>query len=155
MYDLEQSAGALIFFIGTVIICIIYGLRWFGSASALFSQTPVTWPPSINTCPDYLIHYTRTKDGVAQETCIDVLGMSTNGSIKVFPKDGTIPTTDDYYFDITTKSSDPAAKNLELCQKAITAGLTWEGISNGEGCITTTGIVSPGSSGAAGCPASQ
>jgi len=155
LYDLNESAGALIFCIGAVVICVIYGLRWFGSASSLLSQTPVTWPPSINSCPDYLTYYQRVVGSIGekQDTCIDTLGVSTNGSIKVFPKDGTPPVSDEYYFKLKTNSTDLAAKNAELCQMALTAGLSWEGITNGEGCVSPSGgIVAPGTSGAAGCP---
>jgi len=150
LYDMDQSVGALFFFVGTVIICVIYGLRWFGKDTSLFSKTPVTWPPSINTCPDYLTHYIRSVNGKKVETCIDLLGMSTNSSIKVFPKDETLAISNDYYFDLTTTSTGEAAKNVELCQKALTAGLTWEGITNGEGCVSPSGgIVAPGTTGAA------
>ena len=154
LYDLEQSVGAFIFFAGSVSICVIYGLRWFGAANALFAKTPVQWPPRTNKCPDYLTYYQRTKNGKQVDTCIDLIGVATNASLKTFPSDGTIPEDDGYYFDLTTTTSDPSDKNLELCNKAMTAGLTWEGITNGEGCITANGVVgrggTPGSP--AGCP---
>ncbi len=157
LVGLQQTIGAILFFIGASIVFIVYGIRWFGSTSSIFSETPVKWPPTINTCPDYLIYYNRKMaDGSSQDTCIDTMGVSKNGSLKVFPKGGQAPTSDEYYFSLTTKSSDAGAKNAELCQRSITYGLTWEGITNGESCITPGGQVSPssggGSTGGNGCP---
>jgi hypothetical protein len=90
-------------------------------------------------------------DGTTQDTCVDLIGVSKNGSIKVFPDvkktSNVVPTSDDYYFVLATKSSDAGAKNAELCARAMAAGLTWEGITNGESCITPAGPVAPSSSG--------
>lgn len=160
IYNINQTLGAFIFFIGALIVFIVYGLRWFGSTNSLFSQTPAQWPPTINTCPDYLVYYGRKMaDGSVQDSCIDMIGVSKNGSLKVFPKKGTPPTTDDYYFSLVTKSSDSTSKNSELCQRTIAAGLTWEGISNGESCISPSGSESISNSsgngnGTNGCPSS-
>jgi hypothetical protein len=146
------SAG--IFFIGSLITCIIFGIKWFNNSDSLFSVAPVSWPPTINTCPDYLMYYGRKlSDGTTQDTCIDTIGVSRNGSLKLFPTGRDAPTSDDYYFSLLTKSSDPSAKNAELCQRAITNGLTWEGITNGESCIAPGGgTVAPASGGSSGCP---
>lgn len=151
-----STLGAILFFIGAAFVFVTFGMKWFSKGS-MFSETPVSWPPTINTCPDYLTYYGRQmQDGTKQDSCIDQIGVSRNGSLKVFPKDGSVPATDEYYFSLTTKSSDPAAKNQELCQRAITMGLTWEGITNGESCLTPSGPVAPGGggSGAGGgsCP---
>jgi hypothetical protein len=149
-----QTVGGVLFAIGAIIVFIVYGLKWFGG-KGVFSETPVSWPTTINTCPDYLVYYGRkAADGSTQDSCIDTIGVSKNGSLKVFPKGTSSPTTDDYYFSLVTKSSDPAAKNAELCQRAITLGLTWEGITNGESCISPSGPIAPGSGGGSGgCPA--
>ena len=146
------TLAGIIFLIGAGYFLVIFGIKWFKKGS-MFSETPVSWPPTINTCPDYLVYYGRQKaDGTKQDTCIDMIGVSKNGSLKVFPKAGSAPTSDDYYFSLTTSSSD---KNKELCQRAITMGLTWEGITNGESCVTPAGPVAPGgggNSGSGGCP---
>jgi len=157
LYGMEQMYGAFLFFAGVLYIFVIYGLRWFGSASSLFAQTPVSWPPTINTCPDFLTYYGRKMpDGTVKDTCIDFIGVSKNGALKVFPNDGTTnqPTAENYYFSLTTTSTDATRKNAELCQSAILHGLTWEGITNGESCIAAPPSMEgpPGSS--AGCAAS-
>jgi hypothetical protein len=92
-------------------------------------------------------------DGTTQGSCIDLIGVSKNGSLKIFPKDANpAPTAADYYFSLQTQSNDPSAKNAELCQRAIAFGLTWEGITNGESCITPSGPVGPGGNGGNNCP---
>ena len=157
LYGMDQPYGSFLFFVGVLYVFVVYGLRWFGSASSLFAQTPVSWPPTINTCPDFLTYYGRKMaDGTVKDTCIDFIGVSKNGSLKVFPKDGTTnpPTTDDYYFSLATTATDAAGKNAAWCQSAMAHGLTWEGITNGESCVLPpqpTG--GSGSGSAAGCPA--
>ena len=147
----SQTLGGVLFFIASFFIFIVFGLKWFSPGST-FSKTPVSWPPQINTCPDYLVYYGRQMpDGTTTGSCIDLTGVSKNGSLKVFPKGGAAPTGDDYYFSLQTKSSDSGAKNAELCQRTIAAGLTWEGITNGESCISPSGPIAPGGGGS-NCP---
>jgi hypothetical protein len=157
LYGMENTLGALLFFVGAIFLFMSYGLRWFGVKDSIFSNTPVQWPPAINTCPDFLTYYQRENaDGTKVDSCIDLLGISKNGTLKRFPKDGSIPTTDEFYFSLVTTNSDPVKKNNELCQRAITAGLTWEGITNGESCVNPDGTVGPGSgsSSNSNCPSS-
>ena len=155
-----QTLGGILFLIGALTVFIVFGLKWFGKKGALFSETPVSWPTTINTCPDYLVYYGRKlADGTTQDSCIDTIGVSKNGALKVFSKSSSPPSGDDFYFPLATKSSEPAGRNAELCQRAITHGLTWEGITNGESCITPAGPVAPsgggsGGSGGNGCPSS-
>ena len=148
IYGMSQTLAAVLFFIGVLAIFIVYGIKWFGAAGSLFSKTPVSWPPMINTCPDYLVYYSRKMpDGSSQDSCIDMIGVSKNGALKKFPTSGDPPTDNTFYFSLVTKASDPAGKKQELCQNAISMGLTWEGITNGESCITPDGPVAPGSGG--------
>jgi hypothetical protein len=153
---MNQSIGAGIFFFGALIIFFVFGTKWFGKGSP-FSETPGQWPPTLNTCPDYLTFYSRKmSDGSTQDSCIDMIGVSKNGALKVFPKGGDAPTSDEYYFSLAAKNSSQSGRNQELCQRAIGMGLTWEGITNGESCITPAGPVAPsggGGNGGGGCPA--
>jgi len=150
---MDRSITALLFFIGATVVFVVYGLRWFSKKDSLFSTTPVPWPPAVNTCPDYLTFYQRTVGGAKVDTCIDMVGVSKNGIIKVFPRDGVEPLQNEYYFALKTNSSDPIPKAQELCQKAITAGLTWEGITNGESCTAYGTSGAAGGAVPAGCPA--
>lgn len=155
LYGMGQIIAAILFFIGAISILIVYGIKWFAAERSIFSKTPVSWPPTINTCPDYLMYYGRVmSDGTVQDTCIDTIGISKNGSLLVFPKGEQAPQRDEYYFSLVTKSADSDARKAELCQRALAAGLTWEGITNGESCVipaasTSTGMGGNGTSGSA------
>ena len=152
-YQLNSSNltyGAGLFFIGALILFIVYGIRWFGS-TPLFTPASGPWPPVINSCPDYLTYYQRTVDGVKKDTCIDTIGVSKDNSIlKTFPKDGSIPTDDHYYLDITGMNTNPTKQ----CNAAMASKVTWEGVSNGESCVTAAAAAS-GSSGASGASGSS
>jgi hypothetical protein len=151
--NMGNMYGAIFFGIAAIVLFIIYGLRWFGADNSIFASTPVDWPPYINTCPDYLTYFEHTKaDGSKQKTCIDTIGVSRNSALKLFPKDGDEPQDPPYYFDLATTASDQAGKRKEYCQRAITAGLTWEGITNGESCVNPDGSTSgAGGSGTVVC----
>jgi hypothetical protein len=155
LVNMDIMVSAFFYFGGTLALFIIYGIRWF-SKNSLFAKTPGSWPPSLNSCPDYLTYFARPQaDGTTKKTCIDMIGVSKNGSLKVFPVSGSpAPTTDDYYFSLETTRSDPASRNAELCQRSMTMGLTWEGITNGESCVLPDGSNSTGgATTTAGCPA--
>ena len=158
VYNTNQPPTAILFFIGSLALFIIYGIRWFGS-SPLFTPASGPWPPNINTCPDYLTYYQRTKDGIKKDSCIDTIGVSKDKSLlSTFPKDGTIPSSDTYYLDISGLSSDPATKAGQMCNAAMAQKVTWEGVTNGESCVTrstgtaATGGAGAGGSGSGGCP---
>ena len=156
-FNSGKTLAAVLFFMGALAILVVFGLKWF-SPGSLFAKTPVSWPPTINTCPDYLVYYGRNKaDGTKQPTCIDLIGVSKKGEggLIVFPKEALndptkIPTGDNYYFSLQTDSSDINTKKKALCDRAMAAGLTWEGITNGESC-TVDNSVGDGSI-PAGCP---
>ena len=157
VYNTNQPPTAILFFIGSLTLFIIYGIRWFGS-SPLFTPASGPWPPNINTCPDYLTYYQRTKDGIKKDSCIDTIGVSKDKSLlSTFPKDGTIPDSDTYYLDISGLSSDPTTKSTQMCNAAMAQKVTWEGVTNGESCVTrSTGRAATGGAGgaggSAGCP---
>jgi len=144
-YAMNQGSTALLFFIGSLTLFIIYGIRWFGP-TPLFTPTSGPWPPVMNTCPDYLTYYQRTVGGVQKDTCIDLIGVSKDNSLlSTFPKTGSPPDSDSYYLDISGTSSDPNTKSTQLCNIAMNQKVTWEGMTNGESCIGPSGV--PGSSG--------
>jgi hypothetical protein len=157
VYNIKQAPAAILFFIGSLTLFIIYGIRWFGS-NPMFTPASGPWPPVINTCPDYLTHIQRTVGGIKKDSCIDTIGVSKDNSLlSTFPKDGTIPENDSYYIDISGLSSDPTTKSRQMCNAAMAQKVTWEGVTNGESCVTRStgkaGSKTDGSGGAAGCPA--
>jgi hypothetical protein len=129
-----RSIGALTFFVGAITVFVIFGLRWFKYGANPFA--PNSWPPVINTCPDYLVFYNRTGATGSEPTCIDVMGVSTEPSrLSKWPADGPAPTDERFFFSLNFNQT---GVNLmaEKCARAIEKGLTWEGISNGESCYT-------------------
>jgi hypothetical protein len=143
IYKLDMTIAAFLFFVGAVAAFVIYGLRWFG-ANGAFSQTPVSWPPTINTCPDYLTYVARKTPTGVVNSCIDTVGVSKNGKLPVFPKDVDPTTAGDskynkYFIALTTTHTDPAGKILDLCNLAMPYQLTWEGVTDGQSCFTPNG----------------
>ena len=134
LYRVGNLYSAILFLIGTIIISVYYGLRWFGS-SPLFTTSPVNWPPVINKCPDYLTYYQRDVNGVKTDTCIDLLGVTRGNTLRMFPKNGAKPATDDYYLNLS--SIKPATAATDKCNVALNKFVTWEGITNGESCVTS------------------
>ncbi len=137
LYTSGRFLTTLLFFVGAILIFVFYGMRWFEGASAL--QKTVSWPPIINQCPDYLTYYTRVAtDGSRQRTCIDTLGVSKkSGVLKPWGNNkmgAENPVGDDFYFNLEVKAAGDIERKTALCQAAIQAGVTWEGITDGEVC---------------------
>lgn len=159
----QRTISAVLYLILAILIFLFFGLRWFGNKAS--SNASTSWPPIINSCPDYLTAYTRTVNGTKVPTCIDLIGVSTgsygsNGVVKKWESSMSInnpPTTDEYYFDPTMPTASIAGESpyQQLCNRTKAAGLTWEGICDGENCFEPTVPGSTaGGSGSSGCPAS-
>jgi hypothetical protein len=151
-----QYIGALIFLILSILTFVVFGLRWFGPQGTLVQQT-VTWPPALNTCPDYLTFYNRVKTNSSTPvpSCVDTLGVSINNSLKVFPADGNINMDDDSYFFTLV----PGETRANTCARLTQYGLSWEGIFDGESCLapasgtpTGPGGATGGATGGSSCP---
>lgn len=141
----KQYIALMIFVPLVVWVLVIFGLRWFG-ADGEFKNTTVKWPPSINACPDFLVEMSRTKDGKVIKGCIDTMGISTKNTPEIYTKDR--PTDDKYFFDIK-----PSETRSDLCKRLTEAGLTWEGIYNGQKCFEEGGSGGSNSDGTgSNCP---
>lgn len=125
------SAG--IFLIGSILIFVLFGLRWFVYDKPKWASN--TWPPQINTCPDFLTYMSLNGKNV----CVDTIGISTNPTALKKWAFGANPPSNppvsaDYYFDLTTTKTKPQEVLAEYCQQCLDKGLTWEGICDGESC---------------------
>jgi uncharacterized membrane protein YuzA (DUF378 family) len=136
IYSIRRTSG-IIFGIGCFLVLLHFGLRWFGRQK----QTSTNWPPSINTCPDYLT-YNSTISG-----CVDFLGVTTGSGTEAIQKikksdygaSGTITSTTQLpkvfkktSADVTAATTDQALLDIcDLCQRA---GVTWEGVWDGDTC---------------------
>jgi uncharacterized protein YggT (Ycf19 family) len=132
LYSAETLARAAIYAIGLVLVLIFFGMRWFGSPD----NTPPVWPPIINMCPDYLT-YVQSIGG-----CVDFLGVSTadGAFLKVKPSDiSSLSTSNTNKVFKFTSADVAAAKNSaelrSICDTCRAAGLTWEGVYDGDVCV--------------------
>jgi hypothetical protein len=144
-----QYIGMALYLIGSIIVLVVYGLLWFGP-SGQYNQTPQPWPPVLNTCPDYLTYYKRNNNGSVSDTCVDRIGVSKNASISVYPPGGNVDNNDIYFFPLKRGES-----RAELCGRVINAGLTWEGVTDGESCFNQSTGTASGPAGSGGSSSSS
>jgi hypothetical protein len=144
VYATGQIRG-VIFAIGTSLILLSFGLHWFGVQNTKVKQ----WPPVINTCPDYLTFVPNIASSAGSSTtvpgCVDMLGVSVssnsaNAFVKVFPT--SIPTLDATmkskvftYTSADVRAATSAGSLQPICDACQSAGLTWEGVYDGDSCI--------------------
>lgn len=130
------TSTAVIYAVGALLVFVFYGYRWFGNQSGSLSK----WPPTINSCPDYLTYVASLSDG--NPGCVDLLGVSTKDgqflkitaseisslasstSTKVFPYTST---------DILNANNDATVQ--AICNKCNALGITWEGVFDGDTCV--------------------
>ncbi len=133
-----RTVAGVIYIIGAILIFVFFGLRWFIYSTPKYQ--PKSWPPNINTCPDFLVYMQVDNNGVMQDTCIDVQGVSTKPDVlKCWPKDGrnpSISTDAAFYFNKTMilngiDGGNTVAVRKALADAAIQAGVSWEGITDG------------------------
>ena len=132
IYPTRQTSG-IIFAIGCFLVLLYFGLQWFAKPK----QGPTKWPPSINTCPDYLT-YNSTVSG-----CVDFLGVTTasgaNAIQKIKLSDIATISSNELPKVFKTTSADVAAASTDdalqgICDLCRNAGITWEGVWDGETC---------------------
>ncbi len=133
LFRMNRALAASVFMVLSILIFVFFGLRWFIYATGDVSK----WPPVVNTCPDYLTSYTRTVGDQKVATCIDLIGVSTNASLKQFPSSGAAPDGNDFYFPMNCSPSAKLTDNInKLCSYTRDSGLSWDGIINGQACVT-------------------
>uniref|UniRef100_A0A6C0APU6 Uncharacterized protein n=1 Tax=viral metagenome TaxID=1070528 RepID=A0A6C0APU6_9ZZZZ len=127
----KQYIALLLFVPLTIWILVLFGLRWFGPEGEYNTKT-VKWPPQLNSCPDFLMYYNRIKsDGTTpMPTCIDKIGVSKNNIPEKFPEGGNGDSNDKYFFQLIPGETRPS-----LCARLKDAGLTWEGVYDGQTCF--------------------
>lgn len=131
-------------------IFLVYGWNWFGPDGP-YTDKPVPWPPTLNSCPDFLVSYVIPPAGIvpAIPGCVDTTGVSTLPA--VFPQRSTgVPnwssagaptgpvsasTAPNYHSSgwFATRTGESTAA---LCTRLQTVGLTWEGIWDGTTCYS-------------------
>jgi len=131
--------AATIFAIGSTLVLVFFGYRWFSG-----SKASKVWPPSINMCPDYLtfVPNVRAASSVSGGGCVDLLGVSRGGLLTSSPSDVTAmpnsATASNKLFEYTAKdvsAATDAAKLQIICNRCQAAGVTWEGVFDGDSCV--------------------
>jgi len=131
-YSLYSSANlgkTLIYAVGASLVMVFFGMRWFGN----IPKPSNVWPPTINTCPDYLSY-----NGTG---CVDYLGVSSNGGFTTTTRGSSAPTyvgANAKYTSATVNTAISASDTATLqaiCNTCQTGGLTWEGVFDGDSCI--------------------
>jgi hypothetical protein len=141
LYSTGQITG-IIFCIGASLICIYNGLRWFAPPVEKIKD----WPPVINMCPDFLTFVPNIKSGqTTTPGCVDLLGVSSSSNStsafqKVFPTsistlDASMTTKVFKYTSNNVKAVTSRAGLQAICDACQAAGLTWEGVYDGDSCI--------------------
>jgi hypothetical protein len=150
IYSTGQIRGVM-FGIGSAIVLIYFGLRWFSSPD---DSTAGEWPPVINMCPDYLTFIPTIKvDSGSTRTesaCADLLGVATSKSsntantlqkIKLADVGALYKSNTNRIFKWSSSdiTSAIAANNneqiLTICNACKEAGITWEGVFDGDTCV--------------------
>jgi hypothetical protein len=144
---------ATIFGIGAVLIFIFYYYRWFPNGT----KSVANWPPSINTCPDYLTFVGKLPGTQNSKGCVDLLGIaSSSGGLqrigtRELSSENTLSTNK--YFNFTSTdvlNSSPQSVKV-ICQYCLDKGVTWEGVWDGDSC-TGISTVQNLSNSSANCP---
>ncbi len=136
MFRSGRMWSLLALIILTSLIFTFFSLRWFSGNTSFFSYKG-SWPPIINMCPDYLVYYKNQ----TVDSCIDLVGVNnSNGKLQAWSKDDVAnpPQAADKYFPYVYRPGMTGDQLANLCQRAMEAGLTWEGITNGESCTYTS-----------------
>jgi len=146
VYSTGQIRG-IIFGIGAGLVLVYFGLKWFGTVQVKNKS----WPPVINMCPDYLTYIPDIKSSASSTTtvpgCVDFLGVTTSTNaasafIKVEPIQSSINalnasmTTKVFkYTSLHIKNANSASDLQPICDACQNAGLTWEGVYDGDSCV--------------------
>jgi len=154
--------AAILFVPISLYIFITYGINWFGP-NGPYQNTIGPWPPTINSCPDFL---TGVDAGTATNKmlgCIDTIGVSNGGNAKFLripsgqfswatATTATAPVTGDTTgFSLGFFAIFPNEDLATTCSRLKTAGLTWEGVYDGMTCFKSNGSSALGNNGSGSC----
>jgi len=138
----QQYIGMALFIPLTVLILIVYGNRWFGPTGSATIQLS-SWPPQINSCPDFLTAYAITigtgTSAKKSNGCVDLIGVSTNNGFDKITDPATLTSSNDNLTDNKFFKLQSGETRKELCARLVAAGLTWEGVNDGVSCLEPDG----------------
>ena len=128
--------ASTIFAIGSTLVLILFGYRWFSSQTV-----SKTWPPNVNMCPDYLTFVPNVSgsSSASKGGCVDLLGVSRGGLLQTLPSDvssiNSAMTTKLFEYTAKDVSAATGAASLQrICDRCKATGITWEGVYDGDSC---------------------
>jgi hypothetical protein len=134
LYRSERVIAAVVMLILFVLIFTFFGLRWFRYGITSNSMNAnATYPPVINTCPDYMSLTTVKRNGLMTDTkaCIDTVGLGSGVTTwKENTSDLSTP-GEEYYFTYIYEPNMSKDQIKALKDQADAKKLTWEGITDG------------------------
>lgn len=134
LYSSERIIAAVAILVLFILVFTFFGLRWFkyGINNSSMNKNS-TYPPVINTCPDYMSLTTKS-DGTTK-ACIDTVGLGNGGANSQITtwRTGTTPqtATSNYYFNYIYKPGMSKSEIDTLKTQAENKHLTWEGVTDG------------------------
>jgi len=133
LYRSERVIAAVAILILFILIFTFFGLRWFKYGIASNSMNAnATYPPVINTCPDYM-SLTNVKVGGSMtdtKACIDTVGLGSGVTTwKENTNDLQSPGSE-YYFTYIYDPKMSKDQIKALRDQAVAKGLTWEGVTD-------------------------
>jgi hypothetical protein len=127
----KMYVAGIIASIGLIILFVLFGIQLYTvEGNYATSSTNMTWPPSINTCPDFLSLYKIN----GTYSCVDTAGVSTNGGLPKFvPVNAAgisqTPTAAQLFNLFLSDNDENRKKNIKT--ECIEKGVTWEGVYDG------------------------
>ena len=129
----DRTTGGFLFVIGSILILVYYGLRWFSGVSLKATQISYTsWPPVINLCPDFLTMHKRVIGGKTESVCVDLVGVSKGGIQKLVDANNVM--NDNFVFKLYENLSG-VTRIRKLCEECKIKKVSWEGVYDGAECV--------------------
>jgi len=136
--------------IGMIILFILFGIQFFTpDGNYVQVSSPLSWPPSINFCPDFLSLMKIDASGGYVYVCVDTIGVSTGGGstssrgLAYFNPNnaitgGGVPTIDqqfNLYLDISNDNDRTNAIIKECKDKGVKFEGIWDGTSSSNNIV--------------------
>jgi len=124
---------------GLLILYVLFGIQYFTvTGEYISSPTKMSWPPTINMCPDFLSLYMVG----SVPYCVDTTGVSTKPSAltKFNPANpivGPVSAGNNNLFNLFTNLNDKARAEA-IKGECLAKGVTWEGVFDGTNLYTET-----------------
>lgn len=142
----RKMVAGILASIGMLVLFVLFGIQYF-TVDGGYVRPPnkMTWPPSINLCPDFLsLYMVGTKP-----YCVDTAGVSTKPDVlaKFNPSNpitGNVDPGSNHLFDLFTESTLSVEQRATAIKGECQAkGVTWEGVYDGLSLYTSNIIPKP------------